>query len=288
MKKSLLLLTMLCVATPALAQGVPSWTVGEEAGNWQALVGKPDAVIVRSVPSEATLYLYTDGQKITVGVHLNNPVATGIITVGFSGDNFIDLGAREHSSMTVGDFSRTLTSSELPKFLHWLTSEKFATVQVDAQKYSISLSGSTPTIETLAFFAREHDWSLPAPFRPGAPVTAASLSSSPPLDQGQDDPGMGASSPALAPPQNAIAGAETADQSMSSAHMDEKQALFQCAYSNAKKYHVQGDVTAVGSMISLCEKERRAYLSVCLKSTSEDACDTASRLTVADGIIRDN
>lgn len=106
----------------------------------------------------------------------------------------------------------------------------------------------------------------------------------PPMTSPPPSPSAKAAAPSS---QGAIGGAVSADQSMNNTHMDEKQALFQCAYSNAKHYHVQGDVTAVGSMITLCEKERRTYLSACLKNASEDACDTASRLTVADGVIRD-
>ncbi|QBL93115.1 hypothetical protein KSAC_08740 [Komagataeibacter saccharivorans] len=284
---------MMLLAVPASAQEVSAWRTASDGGNWQVLTGPNTDVIVRSTPSYATLYLYSDGKRFTIGVHLKTPISAPELDVDFPGQGSVSFTQTHGGNLTGYDFAEDLPVEKIGLFIHLLTAAKVAEVHAGNIQYNISLEGSTVSIECLSFYAKEHSWILPAPFTPASSVPESSLSDSPPPSDASDD--RLPTSPAEAMmASNKLPEAENTKQEMfkafnymRTAHLPLATSLAQCARTNAIKYNILGDITGAGQINISCRMQRKAYHDACQEESSSSACDGAAGLAISVGQFPD-
>ena len=188
----------LLVSAPAAAQQQPppKGLIAEQAGNWEVVIQAEKTVVVRTVAGPVPMAIRPGDNSLYLIIA--SPDASAPNTVHF--DTGLDVTMTPNNGPGSQIMRTLITAAQSPGLIHALTAGKAATLVVGDKTFPISLAGTSPAIDALNFFGKEHSLNLPPPFA-SAPDLGSDQPSETPPAQTAEPPTEGPVQ--LAPPPSA-------------------------------------------------------------------------------------
>lgn len=138
----------------------------ERAGDWSDVLVDEKVLCITSEQSGLRIQVYPSPDKDSLYLKVFPQQSVGLEGTFQAGSFSIPINYLQ-SSTPAPVFGAIITADKMVDFVHAFTSSKTALVKIGDAEDTISLTGTSPAIAGLDFYAHEHMLNLPLPFSDG-------------------------------------------------------------------------------------------------------------------------